>query len=170
MLIEQQHMIETLRAQLQLALRRQFGPRNEYVDVDQLGLFAGAADPSTVIELNDIDPPSSRVTTDCPADREVPVRKKAVRILKDLPRQITPVDIPEADKACSCCGARMKCIGVDSSEHLGYEPATIRILVTERKKYVRVLPWRGEAGGRSARPAARQEHGLGQSPRVPDRQ
>ena len=52
-----------------------------------------------------------------------------------LPRQITPVDIPEADKACSCCGARMKCIGVDSSEHLGYEPATIRILVTERKKY-----------------------------------
>ena len=135
MLIEQQHMIETLRAQLQLALRRQFGPRHEYVDIDQLGLFAGAADPSTVIELDGIDPPSSRVTTDRPADSAPPVRKKAVRILKDLPRQITPVDIPEADKACSCCGARMKCIGVDSSEHLGYEPATIRILVTERKKY-----------------------------------
>lgn len=35
LLREQQHMIETLKTNLHLALHRQFGPRNEYVNVER---------------------------------------------------------------------------------------------------------------------------------------
>ena len=52
LVLEQQHMIETLKEQLRLSLRRQFGARNEFVNVDQLGLFAiSSNDDSTIIEI-----------------------------------------------------------------------------------------------------------------------
>lgn len=45
-------MIETLKKQLRLSLHRQFGRRNEFVNVDQLGLFAVAGnEDSTVIQV-----------------------------------------------------------------------------------------------------------------------
>jgi hypothetical protein len=72
MLIEQHHMIDTLNAQLHLALRRQFGPRNEFVDVDQLGLFAGDSDPSTVIECGVTDAEvidEAKIKTDSPGTK-----------------------------------------------------------------------------------------------------
>lgn len=53
LMLEQQHMIETLKEQLRLALRRQFGLRHEHVNIDQLGLFAvdDAAASDTVSNL-----------------------------------------------------------------------------------------------------------------------
>jgi transposase len=136
LLREQQHMIETLKANLHLALHRQFGARNEYVNVDQFGLFA--ADASTVIEVLETDTQHSDVGQDSPADSKdkVPVtRKKAVRILKNLPREIRERDIAEAEKMCGCCGERLSLIGFDASEHLAYCPATLKIIETRRQKY-----------------------------------
>lgn len=105
-------MIETLKANLHLALHRQFGPRNEFVNVDQFGLFAGDTE-----------------------NRTPTTRKKAVRILKDLSREIVEQDIAESENTCSCCGEALSLIGLDSSEHLAYCPASLKIIETRRKKY-----------------------------------
>lgn len=132
LLLEQQHMIETLKEQLRLALHRQFGPRNEFVDVDQLGLFAASDDSATVITT--ADAPEADVTP----RNESPVkaaRRKAVRILKDLPREVRVIDIPDAEKVCSCCGGELHHFGDDCSEQLGYVPAAVRIIETRRRKY-----------------------------------
>lgn len=131
-------MIDTLKEHLRLALHRQFGPRNEHVDIDQLGLFATDAetDTRTVIELAvnaaevaDTAPTKPEAGT-APAER-----KKAVRILKDLPRDIRIIDIPDAEKVCSCCGSELHHFGDECSEQLGYVPAAVKIIETRRKKY-----------------------------------
>jgi transposase len=137
--LEQQHMIETLKAQLHLALHRQFGRRNESVDVDQIGLFAGGLDASTVIELAVAGPERAAETaSDRTPDPPVALpttRKKAVRILKDLPREVRIVDLPESERVCSCCGGALHHFGDDTSEHLTYVPAAVKVLETRRKKY-----------------------------------
>ena len=102
-------MIETLKAQLHLALRRQFGPRNEYVNVNQIGLFAGEADGSTVIEVLEADAERSASAgsdEQGTPEKKIPAtRKKAVRILKNLPKDVRFVDIAEADKVCAARGS-----------------------------------------------------------------
>lgn len=132
-------MIETLKAQLHRALRRQFGPRNEYVDVDQIGLFAGDPEASTVIELSVADAEDDdedKKSGACGSQGKAPAkRKRAVRILKDLPREVRIVDIPEADRICGCCGGALHHFGDECSEHLGYVPASIKMIETRRKKY-----------------------------------
>ncbi len=61
LVLEQQHMIETLKEQLRLMLRRQFGPRHEAVNLDQMGLFAKPDDTNTVIEVTErVSEPCSR--------------------------------------------------------------------------------------------------------------
>lgn len=138
LLREQQHMIETLKTNLRLALHRQFGPRNEYVNVDQFGLFAGEADSSTLIEVPDADTEKADVGQDSAGDSTVKapaVRKKAVRILKNLSREIVEQDIPECEKTCSCCGEALSLIGSEASEHLAYCPASLKVIETRRKKY-----------------------------------
>jgi transposase len=141
LVLEQQHMIDTLKANLHLALHRQFGRRNEAVDVDQIGLFAGSSDSATIIEL-DVGPAeatSSRSTTDATDPDRAP-RKQAVRILKDLPREIRMVDLPEAEKICRCCGSALHDVGDETSEHLTYVPAAVKVLETRRRKYVCTTP------------------------------
>lgn len=97
LVLEQQQMIQTMQAQLHHALKRQFGPRSEQVDVDQFGLFP--ADTSQVIEIPPTEegeaPPASKDSAGTP-------RKKALRILKDLPREVRVIDLPESEKTCAC--------------------------------------------------------------------
>jgi transposase len=136
LLLEQQHMIETLKANLHLALHRQFGPRNEYVNVDQFGLFAGDADGSTLIEVLQTAAAKTDTGEKGSGENKPPVtRKKAVRILKDLSREIVEQDIPESEKTCSCCGEPLSLIDIDASEHLAYCLASLKIIETRRKKY-----------------------------------
>lgn len=125
-------MIETLKEQLRLMLRRQFGPRHEAVNLDQMGLFAKPDDTSTVIEVTE------RVSEPCSREVEPKVqteRKQAIRMLKDLPREIRVVDIPEAEKVCGCCGGALHRFGEDASEQIHYVPATLKIIETRRQKY-----------------------------------
>lgn len=128
-------MIETLKEQLRLSLRRQFGPRQEQVDIDQLGLFA-TTDDSIVITLSAPDvagvdtTPARCSPTAAPAER-----KKAIRILKDLPRDIRIVDLPAADQICRCCGHDLHAFGHECSEQLAYVPAVVKIIETRRVKY-----------------------------------
>ena len=45
------------------------------------------------------------------------------------------MDIPEADKVCNCCGGALHSFGADTSEHLHYVPASLKIVETRRLKY-----------------------------------
>ena len=86
LVLEQQHMIETLTEQLRLAIHRQFGSRNEIVDVNQLGLFAKIDETSSVIELSNSDSELIDAVV-AEKNKQLVERKQAVRILKDLPRE-----------------------------------------------------------------------------------
>ena len=56
-------------------------------------------------------------------------------MLKDLPRDIQIIDIPDNEKICTCCGGALHHFGDDKSERLEYISAAIGILETRRKKY-----------------------------------
>lgn len=53
---------------------------------------------------------------------------------EDLPRHRVEHDIPEEEKVCGC-GARMDCIGEESSEQLDIVPATVQVIQHVRFKY-----------------------------------
>lgn len=122
-------MIETLRAQLKQALKRQFGPRGETIAPDQIALFT--VDDAAVVELPEVPETSGPGHV---ASVAAP-RKRAVRILKDLPRDVRIVDLPECEKACACCGNALHRIGEECSEQLAYVPAALKIIETRRLKY-----------------------------------
>ena len=93
-------------------------------------------EPSAVIELSENEAETLKGTpADSTAESKPGQRKKAVRILKDLPRDIRIIDIPDAEKICSCCGSELHHFGDECSEQLGYVPAAVKIIETRRKKY-----------------------------------
>jgi hypothetical protein len=90
MLREQQQLIESLRANLHRLLKWRFGPNSESIDVDQFGLFA---DESLVI---DVPPSGAGAEAKISASSAAPAeRRRAVRALKNLPRVIEPIDVPQ---------------------------------------------------------------------------
>ena len=126
-----------MKEQLRLSLRRQFGPKNEFVNIHQLGLFAVTSnDDSIIVEIIVSDTEQKAKTATHESTSPLPIeRKKAVRILKDLPRDVKIIDIPDNEKICTCCSGALHYFGDDKSERLEYISAAIRILETRRKKY-----------------------------------
>ncbi|MFN0068745.1 MAG: IS66 family transposase [Limisphaerales bacterium] len=53
----------------------------------------------------------------------------------DLPRREVVHDLPEADRACPCCGAARECIGEQACEQLDLEPAKFFVLRTVKRTY-----------------------------------
>lgn len=119
-------MIEALKSQLHRALKHRFGPRSEVLNIDQRSLFA---DESIVIEV-----PQRPQVPAKPAKIEGE-RRRAVRVLKDLPRTIETLQIPEAERICDGCGSTMQPFGFESREQLNYVPARLEIIETRRHKY-----------------------------------
>ncbi|MGH8256775.1 MAG: IS66 family transposase [Steroidobacteraceae bacterium] len=129
LMLREQQLIESLKANLHRLLKWRFGPKSEGVDVDQFGLFA---DGSIVVEV----PPVERDEARQSASSTVPAeRRRAVRVLKHLPRVIEQIDVPEGEKSCPCCGERMSPFGHESSEQLHYIPAKLEVHETRRLKY-----------------------------------
>jgi transposase len=56
-------------------------------------------------------------------------RSKKDRFPENLPREVEVLDVPEAERLCSCCGDPMPIIGTDIRERLEYVPA--RMVVHE---------------------------------------
>ena len=140
LLEEKQRTIDTLQEQLRLALRRQFGPRHEFVDVDQISLLEGVIDDTQLLKPADDESKADAAgapdgKADDKGDTEPKTRRQPIRYLKDLERDIRVIDLPEADKVCSCCGLPLEHIGDECSEQLQYNPASLRILETRRMKY-----------------------------------
>jgi len=130
MLDEQRQLIESLKANLHRLLKWQFGPRSEIVNVDQLGLFV---DGSFVMEVPAA--PTSERGEQAPARSAGAERRRAVRVLRNLPRVIDEIDVPETQKTCPCCGEAMSPFGHEASEQLHYLPAKLEIRETRRLKY-----------------------------------
>ena len=66
----------------------------------------------------------------------------------NLPKKITVLDIPEADKICPITNQELVCIGKEISSKLAYTPGSYYIKQTIRPKYA--LPRGGESGIRCA--------------------
>lgn len=132
MLREQQQLIDSLKANLHRLLKWRFGPKSEVINVNQPGLFA---DESVVIEV-----PEAGVDTAAQPSGSAPTsarteRRRAVRVLKSLPRVIEHIDVPEQQRTCPCCGERMAPFGHESSAQLHYIPAKLEVRETRRLKY-----------------------------------
>ena len=125
-----EQLIESLKTNLHRLLKWQFGPKSEGLAVDQFGLFA---DGSLVIEVPapERDSDSRKLASTAPPAE----RRRAVRVLKHLPRVIERVDVREEQKTCPCCGERMSPFGHESSEQLHYVPAKLEVHETQRLKY-----------------------------------
>lgn len=120
----------TLRHPLDV-LCRLFGKRSEKVDPRQLRLALEqlANEPGPVSEPVEMD------------SGETPVRRHTRRpspgrrpFPPDLPREVTVIDLPAADKVCGCGGTKVQ-IGAATSEKLEYVPASFFIRETARRKY-----------------------------------
>lgn len=126
-----QREIAALRHQLDVLCRRLFGKKSEHVDPRQLTLALEqlANEPGAVTEPIEMD------------SGETPVRGHQRRrstgrrpLPADLPRQVTIVDVAEAEKICGC-GQPKTCLGEDVTEKLEYTPASFYVAATSRPKY-----------------------------------
>jgi transposase len=127
---QSQRRIEQLEHQLELLLRRQFGPRRERVDPDQLRLFTD-------------DSPDAAAETDveAPAEPEVAQprrkwrRRGRQRLPEDLPRERIEYELSPAELPCPDCGHPRVKIGEETSEQLEYVPSSLHVIVHARFRY-----------------------------------
>jgi transposase len=126
---QQQHNYEALRHQIDLLLRRLYGPRTERFDPNQQLLFeesASAADATT--------PTPGQATAAASPRRCRPHGRR--RLPDNLPREVRHHELPEAARRCAHCGQRRIDIGVDKSEQLEYRPASLLVIEHVVHKYV----------------------------------
>lgn len=127
---EQQTRIEQLQAEIELLKRYLYGRRSERFveDPAQGRLFEQPAGAAPAPELPEA------------AQEEISFLRRRKghgwsELPAHLPREVVPVDVPEADRMCPCCGEPMQRIGEDRSERVDYRPAKIVVKVLVRPKY-----------------------------------
>jgi transposase len=128
---EQRTQIEKLRAELELFQRYLYGRRSErhVEDPGQGHLFEQPLDGA---------PPAPE--SDPAAEEEITYRRRRPghgwsELPKHLPREEVPLDVPEAERICSCCGEPLVRIGEDRTERVDYRPAQIVVKVFVTPKY-----------------------------------
>ena len=133
---EAEELRESLAAkelELQLLLRRIFGPQSERFidDPQQLKLDFNDAD-QVQDAINSIEEAiEEQEQQDDAANRKRKRRKRHQSLPDNLPREIVNVDLPDDEKE------GLTYIGYDSTETLGYVPPKFRIIETRYFKYVR---------------------------------
>jgi len=83
-------------------------------------------------------------------------RSKSDRFPENLPREVQTIDVPEADRKCSCCGEEMPIIDTDVRERLEYIPA--KMIVHEFHYFKRACS-KCKAGVAVASPPASDQAG-----------
>lgn len=125
---EQQKRAMRLQAQVELLLKRLYGPRAERIDPAQLVMFgeatAAAPEPEEAAELEQ-----------APAPKPIAKGHGRKPLPKDLPRKRLVHDVPEAEKTCPECAAPKRCIGEDIREQIEYVPASLFVLEHVYPKY-----------------------------------
>lgn len=125
---EEQRLRARLQQQVDLLLKRLYGPRAERVDPAQLLLFAREFAAAQEQEAA----PEEETPAPTPAVNKGHGRKP---LPKDLPRRRIVLDVPAHEKVCPECGAAKKRIGEEVSEQVEYVPASVFILEHVRPKY-----------------------------------
>lgn len=86
-------------------------------------------EPEAVVEETEKESETQTVESH---QRKKPARKT---LSDDLPRDIVPLDIPEEEKQCDCCGKDLKAFGHESSCKLDIVPAQVKVVEFQRLKY-----------------------------------
>jgi transposase len=122
--------IQKLEHQLRDLLRRLYGRSAEKLDPHQMLLFKDL--------LKQLGADSAAPSTPEPETAAAPRASAGHgrrRLPTDLPRRRVVHDLPEAERACPCCGVTREVIGEDTSEQLDYEPAKLTVIEHVRLKY-----------------------------------
>ena len=148
---EQRQDNAQLRAQLDLLLRRLYGPRAERFDPNQALLFADVNDP---LPPEPAAPPPR-------ADEPVPRRKQGHgrrALPKHLRRERIDYPLSGPELLCPCCGEARRPIGSTVTEQLDYQPASLFVVEHVRHAYA-CARCQGEALA-AAKPPQPVERGL----------
>ena len=128
---ESQRRIGQLEHQVEQLLRRQYGPRRESVDPEQLRLFADE-EPGDLAEGEPAPPPEPQ---DAATTRRRWRRGGRQRLPEHLPRERVEYELTAEELACPDCGCVRVKIGEEISEQLEYVPASMRVLQHVRFRY-----------------------------------
>jgi transposase len=137
---------ERLRQRLDQLLRRLYGPRSESLNPDQLLLFA--------------EPPQAEAMASSPpmepGELEKPRRKGHGRqqLPRHLPRDRRVYELSEAERLCTGCGQARVVIGLEVSEQLDYEPASLTVIEHVRLTYACPCCEKQRQAGAPVAPAA----------------
>lgn len=124
-----------LRRELDRMAKKMFGKKSEKLSPEQLQMVL-----SIVAELPEAAQDSEPIEAD--SGESLPVeptpRKKSSgrkRLPRQLPRRRVVIDLPEAEKVCTCCAISMDCIGESVSEKLDYKPASLEVVEQVTLRY-----------------------------------
>lgn len=126
---ESQRQIEQMEHQIEQLLRRQYGPRRESVDPDQLRLFTDTTDDVSVAAAEEHPAP------DATRPKRHWRRTGRQRLPEDLPRQRIEYELSAEELPCPDCGHPRTKIGEETSEQLEYVPSSLHVLVHARFRY-----------------------------------
>lgn len=123
---------ESLRQRLDQLIRKVYGRSREKLDSKQMLLFA-----DLLQQLQqEADLPAAPEPATPPVTPKAPGTGHGRRKLPaNLPRKKVIHDLPEAEKACPCCGEMRQLIGQELSEQIDFEPAKLSIVEHVRLKY-----------------------------------
>jgi transposase len=125
---EEQRLRTRFQHQVEMLLKRLYGPRAERIDPAQLVFFG---------EETAAAPAPEEVATEDEAPAPKPVKKGHGRkpLPKDLPRKRLVHDVPETEKTCPECATPKRRIGEEVREQIEYVPASLYILEHVYPKY-----------------------------------
>ena len=127
---ESQRRIEQLEHQVELLLRRQFGPRRESVDPDQLRLFSEDALDGVAEDTGEKSPEPEDVKP-----KRKWRRRGRQKLPEGLPRKRVEYELSAEELPCPDCGQSRTKIGEELSEQLEYVPSSLFIIVHARFRY-----------------------------------
>ncbi len=128
----QQRTIESMEHRIAQLLRRQYGPKQERIDPDQLMLFSGEELKQVIEEISSGNTSSDKGVKLSASRKQGHGRQK---LPANLPREQKIYDLTEAERACPCCGELRQEIGSETSEQLEVIPAQVKVIEHIRKKY-----------------------------------
>jgi transposase len=126
-LYEERRDKEALRQRLDQLLRRLYGPRTERIDPDQ-PLLGEAAAAAAVAE------PASATAAAAVQGRRRAKPHGRRPLPQDLPRRVVSHELTEAERLCPCGQLRVQ-IGVEQSEQLDWQPASLFVWQHRVHKY-----------------------------------
>jgi transposase len=133
-LAEKTRQVTTLEHQIKLLLQRIRGSRQERIDPGQLLLFSLEELQEIAQQLEQGQPDEDLIEV-ASSQRRRKSRGRSGKLPAHLPREIIRHELPEAERACPCCGELRQEIGVESSEQLELIPARLQVVQHDRVKY-----------------------------------